>query len=474
MLENKDTSTSDDKANSKVIKKQSYVSIGEGKIKRGHFAKASKQAKKEIYGYKDLVSYPYIPSNFLMLYEASPVFAGCVKQIAKDVAGLGYKLILKEGAKENKAEKDKIQNLLDHPNPGNSLRNILFELLIDWGVIGWWGLEVVRNTGTDIDEIYHLPAHTIKIHKDKKKFFQKRGMKEVWFKAFGVEKDYSVKTGEEGSYDLEHRANELIYYKNYYPRSDFYGAPNILSALGAVIALAEIRDFNLSFFENYGVPPWLILLKGNWADDVVEKIKNFLDSGIKGSKNAHRNIVFKVEEGDAVDSKKLSEDTHQASFRSYIQNLIDDILMAYSMPGYRLGLNIVGKLGGSNIKEATEIYKNGVVEPLQEDMEDIINYKLIEQGLKCSSYKFKFNDLDTRDLDAEAKRCVSLFGIGSMTSNEVRNLLGLGKTYPEGDKYYVGSALVEAGEEPIEKRQDKFIEVVEELNKDVKKLIGEK
>ncbi len=185
-------------------------------------------------------------------------------------------------------------------------------------------------------------------------------------------------------------------------------------------------------------------------------------------------MVFKVEAGDSVDSEKLSEGVQEASFKAYIQLLIDDILMSYSMPGYRLGLNIVGKLGGSNIREATEIYKNGVVEPLQEDIEDMVNHKLIEQGLNCSSYKFKLNDLDVRDIDAEVKRYVRLVNMGAMTPNQVRNLLDLGESYPEGDKYFVASNLVEAGEEAIEKRQDKFMQAVEEFKKDVKKLINEK
>ena len=479
-------SVSDDKKDSKKIevkKEQSYVSVGKGgkgsstinllnNLSKGKspFKKESKQAQKEVYGVGGLVSYPYAPANFLLLYEANPVFAGCVKQIAKDVAGLGWKLVLKEGEKENETEKKKIQGFLDRPNPEESLRTILNELLIDWGVIGWWGLEVLRDNKHEIVEIYHTPAHTFKIHKKKKKFFQKRGMDEAWFKAFGVEENISAKDGKKGTYDLKTRASELIYYKNYYPRSDFYGAPNILSAIGAVMALTEIRDYNLSFFENYGVPAWMIVLKGNWADDAVNIIRNFLDSEIKGTKNAKKTMVFKVNEGDSVDSEKLSEGRQEASFKAYIQILIDDILMSYSMPGYRLGLNIVGKLGGSNIREATEIYKNGVVEPLQEDIEDMVNHKLIEEGLNCSSYRFKLNDLDIRDVDAEVKRYVRLFNMGAVTPNQVINLLGIGKPYTGGNKFYIGTGLVEVGEEELKKREDKFIKAMEDLKEGISKL----
>ncbi len=434
------------------------------------FEKSSKQVQKEVYGVGGLVSYPYAPANFLILNESNSVFSACVKQIAKDVAGLGWKLILKEGKKENETEKKKIQGFLDRPNPDDSLRTILNELLIDWGIIGWWGLEVVRDAKSEIVEVYHTPAHTFKIHKKKEKFFQRRGLKEVWFKAFGAKDNISAKDGKKGTYDLKTRANELIYYKNYYPRSDYYGAPNILSAIGSVIALIEIRDYNLAFFENYGIPAWMIVLKGNWSDDSPKKIQKFLDTEIKGSKNAHKTLVFKVNADDSMDSEKLSVDVQEGGFRVYTQRLIDDVLMAYSMPGYRIGLNIVGRLGGTNIKESSEIYKNGVVEPLQEDIEDMVNHKIIEQGLHCECYKFKLKDLDIRDVDAEAKRYVSLIQSAAMTPNQAINLLGIGKPYAGGNKFYIGSGLVEVGEEELEKRADKFIKAMEDLQEGISKL----
>ncbi|MBA7578277.1 hypothetical protein ES708_20139 [subsurface metagenome] len=214
----------------------------------------------------------------------------------------------------------------------------------------------------------------------------------------------------------------------------------------------------------------MIVLKGDWSDDAPKKIEKFLDTEIKGSKNAHKTMVLKVNEGDSMDSEKLSADMQEGSFRVYTQRLIDDILMAYSMPGYRIGLNIVGRLGGTNIRESTEIYKNGVVEPLQEDIEDTVNHKIIEQGLNCESYKFKLNDLDIRDVDAEAKRYVSLIQSAAMTPNQAINLLGTGKPYPGGNKFYIGSSLVEVGEEELEKREDKFIKAMEGLKEGINKL----
>ncbi|GAI76401.1 unnamed protein product, partial [marine sediment metagenome] len=114
--------------------------------------------------------------------------------------------------------------------------------------------------------------------------------------------------------------------------------------------------------------------------------------------------------------------------------------------------------------------KNGVVEPLQEDIEDMVNHKIIEQGLHCESYKFKLNDLDIRDVDAESKRYVRLINAATMTPNQARNKLGLGKSYTGGNKYYMKSGLEEVGEEELEKREDKFIKAMEDLQEGISKL----
>ncbi|GAH97641.1 unnamed protein product, partial [marine sediment metagenome] len=83
-------------------------------------------------------------------------------------------------------------------------------------------------------------------------------------------------------------ANELIFYKNYYPQSEYYGAPNILPSIGAVMGLIGVRDYNLAFFENYGIPAALIILKGRWSKDTAKQISDFIDVELKGSEQAHK------------------------------------------------------------------------------------------------------------------------------------------------------------------------------------------
>lgn len=390
----------------------------------------------------DLVPPPYDPMSFLNLFESNSVFWRCVNQLAIDVAGLGWSLQLQDDKKDNKAELGSINEFLDKPNPDDSFRSILKQLLIDWGTSGWFGLEVARNNKQNIAEVYHVPAYTLRVHKSKKKFCQIRNNKKAWFKKFGETQNISVKTGKEIAGRGKDKANELIYYKNYCPKSDFYGVPNIISAIGDLMGLIGLRDYNLAFFENYGVPAALIVLEGDWEKGSDKTVSDFLNKEIKGNANAYRTLVVTQPDKCKFNYQKLGVDVKESSFKLYEKTRQEDILIAYSMPAQRIGITpTVGKLGGNVAAEQTKIYVEGVVEPLQLDLEEIINKQL----LQSETYKFKFNDIDTRDIIALSERLIKEIGSAVRTPNQAINELG-GKPYPGGDKYYIQSNLIEIGE----------------------------
>jgi len=447
--------------------------------------KESKQLEEEAlsFGIKSLVTPPYRPESFMELFESNSIYPACVEQMAEDVVGNGYNLVLEEGMTENeetKAEKEKIKNLVEKANPEDSMREVFNKALVDYGKIGWFGIEVVKskNVNTkeeEIAELWHMPAHTFRIHRKRKKFCQLRNADKVWFKRYGEEEDISAETGEKmtAKADVKKRANELIYYKRYYSKSSYYGIPNVISAVGSVVGLIGIRDFNLAFFENYGVPVALITLEGDWEDGAAKKIKDFLDNEVRGSENQHKTMVFEIPEGASFTYKPLATEMKDSSFRIYQQTLVDDVLIAYRMPPERIGIRVIGKLGGNVAVEATKVYVESVVEPLQTKMQNLINNKILKEGLGIKHYTFEFVKLDVRDYDKETERYMSLIDRGCITPNQVRNKLNLGAPYIGGEKYYISNQLVEVGEEESIKKQDNFVDAIVDLTKGIHKIAGE-
>jgi len=441
-------------AKKKIKKGRVFVHTSKGVFPYELIKKEEKTSSKQLAEVQqwmtdnDLVPVPYSPNALFVLYESNTTFWSCVNQLASDVAGLGWKLQLKKDQKDNDVELKRINEFLNRPNPDDEFRSILKGLLIDWGVIGWFGIEVARNNKGDIGEIYHVPAHTLRVHKSKTKFCQSRNDKKVWFKKFGETVDISSKDGKESTgRHKKDKANELIYCKNYYPKSDYYGVPNVISAIGDVVGLIGLRDYNLAFFENYGIPAALITLEGEWEEGSDKKVSDFLNKEIKGTDNAHRTMVIMTGESGKEGSntfkyQKLGVEVKEGSFRLYEQGRKEDVMMAYSMPPERIGVQRkVGSLGGNVAEEATKIYIQSVVEPLQLDLEGIINNKLLQSEI----YEFKFNNIDLRDYDKLVDRLIKQVATAIKTPNEARNELGL-KPYTGGDKFFVGSSLIPAGE----------------------------
>jgi PBSX family phage portal protein len=439
-----------------------YAALKKAESKKGSSQQLSESTNKWMLQ-NDLVPPPYAPTSFWTLYESNPILFRCVNQLASDVAGIGWTFRLQEGKKDNQAELNRLKEFVkDKPDVEDSFRTVLKRLLIDWGALGYCGLEVARNNKQDVADVYHVPAHTLRVHKSKIKYCQVRNNKKVWFKKFGETKNISEKTGKNISGGKD-KANELIFYKNYYPKSDYYGVPNCISAVGDITGLIGLRDYNLSFFENYGIPAALITLEGEWEDGSEGKIQNFLNKEIRGSSNAHRTLVAKLPEGGKLVYDKLSVDVKEASFRLYEQSRRENILIAYSMPPERVGVKVTGPLGGESTKETMEVYIQSVVEPLQLDFEEIINSKLLNSEI----YRLKFNDIDLKNYDAMIDRMTKAVGVGLLTPNEARNELGR-KPYIEGDKFYMPPNLVEAGEADAEsklsKEDERFIDELEAEN----------
>lgn len=403
-----------------------------------------------------LIPHPYPARQLLQLYESVSVLFSTVNQVAQDVGGCAWNVVVREGKKENLAEYKRLMDFLKSPNDDASLRRILKTLVIDWGTVGWFALEGVRTRDQKIGELYQVPAHTIFVHKDREKYCQVRGQKKVWFKKWGIQKNFSRGDGKESEGGAE-QANELIFYRAHYPLSDYYGVPNSISAIGDLLGLLGVRDYNLAFFENFGVPSAIVILEGDWEAGSDKKVTQFLNSSLSGTDNAHKSLVVMQPDNAKFTYKPLTAEVNgrDQSFKLYEANRRDSILTAYSMPPERVGVRIVGKLGGNVAEESTKVYIAGVIEPLKRDLEEIINDRILQSEV----YEFKFEESDIRDEQADTSRLEGMIEHGMVSPNEARRELGYDE-YDGGDRYFIMSSLVEIGgpvpddEEGIEEEEE--------------------
>lgn len=385
----------------------------------------------------------YNPETLSGITEVNTYHARACHIKARDAAGLGWDLVPKSDQAQE-AKKEEIEEFLNGQD--QPLTAILYRHQFDIEVIGHGGLEVVREgyrpDGRPV-VLSHVPGHTLRIHQDEIKFAQKRGNKTRWFKRIGHDADINKNDGteaEQGTLADENRASELLWNTLYSQRSDYYGVPDIIPALGAVHGDLARRDYNIAFFDNFGVPAYAVFITGDFDQGEInpETKKTELEETIEEhfkelAKNPHATLVLAVptvegaQGGDVkINFEPLAVDVKDASFRLYRKDNRDEVISAHGVPPYRLGIAEEGSLGGSTARESTEIYKASVINPRQEVLEGMINQFIIwpETGFDAPDWSFKFREIDTKDEEHDVDMVQKLFDMGAVTPREVIRIFG--------------------------------------------------
>src|SRR5699024_8094272 len=148
----------------------------------------------------------------------------------------------------------------------------------------------------------------------------------------------------------EEKANEIIHVSNYTSRSDYYGAPDVIPALGAMLADYERMEYNSDFFKNHAVPAYAVTVVGAELDDESEdSIKHLFQNDLK--ENRHATLVMSVSKSELsqinepieIQFEPLIVDVKEASFRLFRQDNRDEILSAHGVPPYRIAVNETGR-----------------------------------------------------------------------------------------------------------------------------------
>jgi len=414
------------------------------------------------YGRSGLVPPLYNPEALARVLEINTYHYRACKTKARDTAGLGWTLSPKTD-NPNEAQKETADEFFQGLSQPLSI--ILDRVMLDHEAIGYACLELIRegyaHDAPPID-LDHIPSHTMRIHKDGARACQIRGNRKRWFKLAGEEIDVDYETGEVkpiGEMDESRRASEVIWILNYTPRSDYYGLPDFIPALGAIHGDLARRDYNITFFDNFGVPAYAVFVTGNFdPGEADETGRTELEKSIEGhfqelAKNPHSTLVLTVPSnaGDSQNDVKinfqpLAVEVKEASFRLYRTDNRDEVLASHGVPPYRMGIAETGSLGGDTAVETTEIYKRSIIQPRQEVLEALFNLHIIGQhediGLGIDDYTWELGEIDTTDEAHDVDMVKAMFDMGAMSPNNIAEYFGerfgLARVeHPAMDAHYV-------------------------------------
>lgn len=403
-----------------------------------------------LYGDKGLVRPIYNMDHLLMIRESNPIHGSCIDAKVADIAGMGYQWVPKDG-KESPSEKqqEELKDFLDYGNPEMTFIEILKAVWDDYETLGWGAMEVVTDgTGKPV-ELYHVPGHTLRAHRDRIRFAQHLNGTYRWFKKFGSEGTYDLETGEKREGIPEERqAGQIIVIRKVGSRSSYYGVPSYITALGTLVGSQAVRDYNIDFFSGKTIPDALLVLEGvdEITTHVEQELKAFFSAEVKGKH--HKLAILPIPEGAKGKLEKVTPDIKEASFRLYRHDNAIEICVAHRVPPYRIGWPITGSLGGSSAKEMNEMYKRSVIEPGQQILEHRINRQLLSSFGELN-WVWKINDIDLEDKAEEQKHIREDVKTGLLSPNEGRKLMGR-EPYKDGDIYYVPNTLHPTGQAALE------------------------
>lgn len=445
-------------------------------------SKQSQQIKKHdaFGGISGLVEPLYNPDSLAQHMEANTYHARAVRTKAQDTAGQGWELApIGENPSEEQA--DRVEELFESLD--EDISEVLIQAMTDRESVGWLSIEIAREDKDPegpVAFIKNIPSHTMRAHTDGKRFIQERSGRRVWFKAAGLtDIDVNKTTGEIADareLEEEDRANEVLWNNIYTSRSDVYGVPDHIPAVGAILGDIARRDYNITFFENFGVPAYAVFISGDYDPGEPEDDSGNTQEDIDGgatqdgdlktplhrdielhlqsiADNPHSVLLLGVpsEEGGEVEIQfeKLAVDVKEASFRLYRMDNMKEVLSAHAVPPYRAGIAEQGQLGGNVASETDKIYRDGVLTPRQRMLERLINKHVLE-SLEVTDWHFDLIAIDVEDELQELEIALGLFDHAAMTPNDLIRAFGqrYGLEPIEGvdamDAHYINGVAIDA------------------------------
>lgn len=439
-------------------------------------SKASTQALDDTWdagGLTDEVVEPlYAMEPLTALNDISVTRAKCIEAMAAYTVGLGYR-IKKIDPNAETVDSDRVSELIREKLEGWASRDertfteLMQAVKYDEETTGNAFIEVSRNRKGEIDGLYHVPAHTIRIRRDRAGFIQQRGSTKVPFYRFGDKvqlfDDNTIRLLE----NRDPKINELIHFKLYTSRSSYYGAPRDVSAFVTIAGDEMARGHNVKFFTNSATPELCLVfeqsvqslptlsgdqpIKVNIPETTKRQIIQHFRRNLK-SRNFEPGMFF-LPSGVTLRIERISNGQRDSGWTKYRDANRAEVRMAFRTPPV-----IIGDTQGSGYATAAiekQVYQEGVIGPEQTRYEqrlmgllwpeftmitqNLLPQKIEEDGNLAAPVKIKpdsssgvdpdvwileFKEMSVADQAVTAANHQIYGTMGVITKNEVRADIG--------------------------------------------------
>jgi len=261
------------------------------------------------YDVDGVVKSPFNYNEALRFFEKNSVHSAAVESKAADASQSAMRIAPTEWATANIDQKTleearhEVDMFLKTLGEGRIIADMLYDVMLDFELMGSACFEVRRDRRGFIGAINHVPFSGVRVLRDDilrrygVRYLQRRFNKRAYFAPFGSYTEYTCKDGSvlnpvldepeyfpefatreqhvsltgrfprvdklESTDDFGFAANEMVMLSRPpFTRSAIYGTPSGISAYSKMRSQVEIDNYNLAFFEGKGIPQYAVVFEG--------------------------------------------------------------------------------------------------------------------------------------------------------------------------------------------------------------------
>lgn len=263
--------------------------------------------------------------------------------------------------------------------------------------------------GATVPRFHHSPTSGAGLAQtDTGRLFTSQGTRVVYFKELGASRDLDMWTGQWAQpgekLPPQRRATSMYHLTLVKDPRTPYGLPRWINVLPAVLGSRRAEEFNLSFFDQGGVPPLLITVAGG---RMAEKTRDALEKRFnsKNPASKHQAIVMEVEPSGRMDKGQQriavtverfgSDRTQDAMFQKYDERSGQVIRSSFRLPPAFIGLSeehTFASLQGSYLLAEAQVFA-----PERQEDDEFVNLLLLRRMPGSEGYIYRSKPLVVDD-----------------------------------------------------------------------------
>lgn len=259
---------------------------------------------------------------------------------------------------------------------GETAKDIIEKATSDYLIYGHFFLQIIRNMGGQVSEIYWIDAQNMRSDEKNEVFFYS----EDWGKSYG-RVDYTVYP----KYVPSHESipSSILMVKTPQSRGT-YGTPLWAGAIKSALIETKIEDFHLNEISNNFLSSCIVNFNnGKPSDEQKAQIEEDMEEKFSGNGNAGRMMLsFNDSEEHKTTIERLNSDDFDQRYNDLAKRTRDQLFIAFRAIPILFGLTSEANTGFSTEEfgQSFKLFNRTMVRPIQNKLIDAFE-KIFEKGV---------------------------------------------------------------------------------------------